>query len=218
MSAAHDTRFNPLPADLIDHPDETELLEQADKSEAERWRITDDGAAEWAMRRLAEIRRAAVAAQAQADEWIFQIEAWLRAQVAPNERSRAYFESLLVDYATRRRVDDDVKTLNLPSGSVTSRAAGDKVKVIDTDAFLDWAQDHELDQVVRWKREPVMAEVNRLPLVYDENEVRYLVPPLTQDTQMIDADGEVAVLPEETPLVPGVVVEAGRVTYTVSPS
>src|SRR5437879_3345394 len=136
----------PIPAELMPEPpgvasvdsllayfDENDLLPQAIPLQVEsqeddpgrpRWRVEDDNAAEWAMRKLAETSRLLRNLTEQRAEWVDRIDSWHRQAAKPLERREAFFTFHLEDYALRRREADPTKrTLVLPSGRVrtTSR-------------------------------------------------------------------------------------------------
>lgn len=107
---------------------------------ARAWSVTDVGSAEWAMRKLAEVRARVAAANVQADTWIDQIAEWNRAVTAADQASSRFFEYHLERYALDRREDDGTKTVKLPSGQIATRAGQPAQAVVDDpDVVLVWA-------------------------------------------------------------------------------
>lgn len=197
----------PIPADLDrppEAPDDSAILslalahpEEADlhpgEVHAQRFAITDDGTAEWAMRKLAEVERQALANEARADAWAAKISRWLDSANGALQHSHAYFEGLLVDYARRRReADPRAKTLVLPSGKVTSRATGARALVTQPEQFVEWAT-AKAPSLVVVKRAPDLTELKRLATLKPEELGVYV-------------DGE---------RVPGTVMEPPGVSYSV---
>ena len=169
----------------------------ADADRPERFRVDDDSAAAWAMRKLRAIRKRQDSNRLIAEDEIDRVNSWLDEVNAPMDRHAAYFEGLLRDYALRCREnpDDGRKTLSFPSGKVSTRPGSDRWTV-DPDAFLPWASTAHPD-LIRVKEEPALSEMKAALRV-----------PESSDTPVTD-DGEV---------VPGVVVSSSPVSVTIRPA
>jgi hypothetical protein len=102
---------------------------------------------------MARAVRAQEAALALAAERKALIDDWLRAELARAERTRAFFESLLVGYIAERNADDGTKTINLPGGTLKARRSLPKVEV-DATAFVAWATETGRSDLLRTKAEP----------------------------------------------------------------
>lgn len=153
----------PLPAELavdeepfpVEAVDQMSLLRDGDlpdeAAKAYHWRIEDHGAAEWAMRRLAEARANIAAVEEQAAEWNRRIDEWTAKVLAPLLNREQFFLANLEDYGLRVREasGDEVKTLLLPSGKIKTASHGPKVKVGDPLGFADWAAANPDDELVR---------------------------------------------------------------------
>lgn len=129
-----------LPAELaLDiEPDLTsDLTEDA----SHRWRIEDDETAEWAMRKLATTQAELAALDEQMRRWTARIQAWRERRAAPLVRSRDFMAERLKDYALALREATGTKSLDLPSGTVSTRASQPKLEIADDDAFVSWALD-----------------------------------------------------------------------------
>lgn len=118
---------------------------------AHRWQIEDHGAAEWALRRLAEARANIAALEEQAAAWNRRIDEWTAKALAPLLNREQFFVANLEDYGLRVREAsaDEVKTLVLPSGKVKTTSHGPKVKVGDPHGFDEWAAANPDDELVR---------------------------------------------------------------------
>ena len=83
------------------------------------FRINDDAAAEWAMRKLRTLKTTMAEKRQFAKDRKEAIDRWLTVITNPLESSIAFFEKLLEDYARRvREADPKRKSVVLPSGSV----------------------------------------------------------------------------------------------------
>lgn len=154
--------------------------------------ITDDGAAEWALRKLAAHRAELATVQARADEEIARIDAWTKRHQARIDPHIDYFTDLLINYARQQRTEGR-KTLDLIAGVVKTTASGGGWRVADEDVLVSW-----LDRV-----RPELVE--RAPRVLKAAANKVLR--VAVDGQVVDeASGE---------LVPGVVVEPSRVTVKI---
>lgn len=133
-----------------------------------RFRVDDDSAAAWAMRKLRAIRKRQDSNRMIAEDEIDRIQCWLDDVNRPLDDHAAYFEGILRDYALRVREnpDDGRKTLNLPAGKVSTRPGADRWE-IDADAFLPWARTNHPD-LIRVKEEPALAEIKATILVDNE--------------------------------------------------
>ena len=116
-----------------------------------RWQITDDGAAEWAMRKLADVQSKVTELQSRRDGWTAKIAAWFDQAAKPLSTRAEFFTAHLESYALRRREEDGTKTLRLPSGIVSTRQPGPRVVVRDEAAFRAWALAHPDSPAVRIK-------------------------------------------------------------------
>jgi len=182
------SEFDPIPAPESD--------------DRERFRVYDDSAASWAMRKLRAIRekQAEIIKIAEAERE--RIETWAHDAVSSLAPDEAYFTGLLTDYARRERTESGRKTIDLPHGKIKSRAAQPKYVFTDPAAFIAWAKETGHADLVRVKEEPDLTAVKavlRVPQIDDWHE--------SAAASVIDpASGEVA---------PGVEVELRGATYAV---
>ncbi len=141
---------DPLPAELaIDEApfdvDEFEQLEPeqlTDEHASRRWTITDDGAAEWAMRLLAAKQTEIDELAVKRDDWIDRITAWFEQAAKGPQRTISHFDALLERYAAERYEATKQPTLSLPSGKVSSRKVGGSIDVVDDKAVVQWIEEH----------------------------------------------------------------------------
>jgi hypothetical protein len=136
----------PLPAALSGYPEpfndfDLELAfggSVAREDQAPRWKPTDDAAADWAMRKLAETVYEARPVADQAKAWRERIDEWERRELASLQRRIEFFQNLLETYGLEQREASDGKrkTINLPAGSISTRGSEDERLVVDREKFL----------------------------------------------------------------------------------
>lgn len=108
----------------------------------ERFRITDDGAAEWAIRKLHTLRSKMEENRRIAEAERQRIESWLEHANEALTDDAHYFEGILGEYALTQRVEADRKSITLPHGTVKTRASRRRYDVADAESFLAWARDN----------------------------------------------------------------------------
>lgn len=154
----------PLPAELAttgDEPDD-ELLDRWFEHQASahgttlddderyvpdavaRFVIDDDGKAEWALRKLAQIRATKAEHAERRDEWVARITAWFDKATAKLDEGEAWFTGLLTEYvtATREASGGKTKTITLPSGTLGTKIVNPAVQIDDKETVLAWAQEN----------------------------------------------------------------------------
>ncbi len=107
----------------------------------ERFRITDDGAAEWALRKLHAFRAKMEENRRIAEAERQRIDSWLEHANEALATDAAYFEGILSEYALAQR-EDGRKSVALPHGTLKTRASRRRFDVADAEAFLAWARDN----------------------------------------------------------------------------
>lgn len=122
-----------------------DVEEHRGEGDSERFRITDEGAAEWALRKMAVARRRAAANSELANAEITRIEGWLSDENGKLEREASFFESLLIEYhRTCLAEDPKRKQIALPAGVLKSRKNPDGIE-IDEDQFIPFAKQERED-------------------------------------------------------------------------
>lgn len=138
-----------------------------------RWFPSDDSGAEWAMRNLARFTEQREAVRKQAAEWMRQIVEWLEREEKNLSRATTYFERVLQQYAlARRAVDEDAKTLRLPSGEVRTTGHKPKLTITDQDALIQFLKDTDHADLIRTTEDVLVSTLNehvkvlRHPAIY----------------------------------------------------
>lgn len=169
---------------------ECSILEEDRKPDKKPWRIENDVDAEWAIRRLALARAAIADVDLELAAYVEQVEAWAAKAKERPLRHVEHFQALLADYMLRRNeADPEVKSINLPSGEITSRAAGGGWKVVDETILLAFLRG--------------TAAVELRPHLLKSKANEFLV---VKGAVVVDVDGEI---------VPGVEVVPERRSVTV---
>lgn len=157
----------------------------------ERFRIEDDRAATWAMRRLYATESKVREFEQIAAEEIARVNDWLAQVIAPLDRDRNYFTGLLTQYARQQRDAEGRKSIALPHGKITSRATSPKWHVND-EQTIEWARMSCPDVIVTKESLSLTAMKERFQVA---------------DGRAIDENGEV---------VPGVVIDPAGVSYSIN--
>jgi hypothetical protein len=153
--------------------------------------VDSDEKAAWALRKYhAALDRVTQAEELAAAE-MSRIDAWVEDRRRVYGRDMEFFGGLLSRYALEQREQFDRKKIDLPDGVVQTRSTSDRFKVIDKDAFIEWAQKHA-------------PEVLRISYSADMSSLA--------DRFIMAGDGAVD---EDGVIVPGVKVEPGNVSATI---
>lgn len=114
--------------------------------------VDDDEQADWALRRLGEHQTRADEVKALGQRQIDQVQAWMARQLERIDTDMRFFEGLLLDWH-RRVLDEDPrewekkkrKTIELPHGTLSARAARASLVVDDDEALTAWLTEHRSD-------------------------------------------------------------------------
>lgn len=141
--------------ELQQHPEGHPELEQT-----QRFSVDDKGAANWAMRKLARIRKLQAENAEVAAEERRRIDEWVTRENDKLERHAQFFEGHLTDFHRRElEADPKAKTISLPTGKLESKARQPKVIIDDVDEFIAWAS-KERAEFVRMTPAIAKAAVN----------------------------------------------------------
>jgi len=181
------------PVDPIDYDlTDPEILAMP-PAERERFTITDDQQATWAMRKLMSLRKRQAEIDALARVEIERIESWHLHASGGLIADTNYFTGVLVEYARAERETNDRKSISLPYGMVKSRAGSRHVEVSDVAAFTQWAQANS-PTLLRVRVEPDKAAIKA----------------------SLKDEGTAGVIDTTTgEIVPGVTIVQSQTTYTV---
>ena len=105
---------------------------------SEGFQVTDDQKADWAIRKLASVRRKQAENKKIYDAEIIRITEWLSSVNHALEKDASYFEAILTPYALLQR-SDGRKTISLPHGTIKTTAGQPKIEIESEDRFIEWA-------------------------------------------------------------------------------
>lgn len=116
--------------------------------DTDRWRIEDDTAANWALRKLAAYETEQDRINTQAFAEIARINEWRAARLAALTSHTDFFQARLAEYLRNiRRANPDTKTYHLPAGTIASRTTAGAIRILDEPALIEWAETNEPDLV-----------------------------------------------------------------------
>ena len=154
-------------------------------AENEGFVVDTDQKADWAIRKLAVIRRKQAENKAIYDAEVIRITEWLSTVNTALDRDALYFEAVLTPYALLQR-SEGRKTVTLPHGSLKTTAGQPHIEFNDEAKFIQWALANDTTLV------KIKTDVNKTAL-------KALI---TEEGVVISTQGEiipeVKVLPAET--------------------
>lgn len=159
--------------------DDFEIIEEPVR---EAFIVDDDGKADWAMRKLASVRRKQADNQSIYDREVARVAEWLQKVNTDLERDAEWFESNLKPYALLER-SNGRKSILLPHGTIKTTAGRPKIEITDEIAFLAWAESSQ-PELIRIKKEIDKKVLNTL---------------LTDSGDVISTQGEIVPAVQVTP-------------------
>lgn len=154
-------------------------------AENEGFVVDNDQKADWAIRKLAVIRRKQAENKAIYDAEIVRITEWLSTVNTALERDSLYFEAVLRPYALTQR-SEGRKSISLPHGTIKTTAGQPKVEFKDEAKFIEWATAND-------------PSLLKIKTDIDKTAVKALI---TEEGVVISTQGEIVpnveVIPAET--------------------
>lgn len=179
-------------------------VEESGAAEAARWEITDEGAADWALRMYGRAQARAQEIGDQVARWHAQIDQWA-ADVVRSEGVSAdleFFGDHLTLWAqARRKANPDVATLRLPSGEIATAKHQARPVVTDPHALVAWARESAPAAVETTYKVPAAA-VKALGRIADDG---------------LGDEGSRMLVTAAGEQVPGVTIEPERIGVTIRP-
>lgn len=137
----------------------------------ERFRITNDSQANWALRKIADARKKLARDQETAKAEIERIQQWLKMSESEAARTEERMTALLHEYyAPQFQTDPKTKTYRLPSGKVQWRAQQPQFNRDDT-ALLAFLKSREMTDFIETKETPKWGELKKQIQVVGEHVV-----------------------------------------------
>jgi hypothetical protein len=154
-------------------------------AENEGFVVDTDQKADWAIRKLAVIRRKQAENKAIYDAEVIRITEWLSTVNTTLDRDALYFEAVLTPYALLQR-SEGRKTVTLPHGTLKTTAGQPKIEFKDESKFIEWAKTND----------PTLLKIKT---DVDKTALKALI---TEEGVVISTQGEiipeVTVIPAET--------------------
>lgn len=139
-----------------------EFLDDIEQVNDDSFRVTDDNQANWALRKIKELQQEIENNTRLAEKEIDKIKHWETQQNSRLADNIAYFESLLDDYALRKREQDpSFKSLSLPNGRIGFRKQQPKWNY-DEKTLLDYLKRTELHELIRTTQVPNKTEIRKV--------------------------------------------------------
>jgi Bacteriophage Mu Gam like protein len=172
---------------------EIDEFEEVEQLAPEEFKVDNDEKAEWAIRKLAKIRRKQAENKAIFEAELQRITKWLETVNTSLENDSRYFEAVLTPYALEER-SKGRKSLVLPHGTVKTTAGRPKIEFDSEDNFIEWAKLND-PELLRTK-----FEINK----------KILNDLITEDLQVISTQGEIIPNTRVVPPLPSVSFALGE--------
>lgn len=168
-----------------------ELNARAERGQPSGWQgITDDALAVWALDKLAAHSAERDRLRSNVAAYIQTIEDDLRSDLKQHDDAIAWLEGEVRRYY--EALPDPPATYKLPNGRIERRKGRPSTKVVDVDAFVEWAESAAPEAI---KRSPLTSPLKGWDV--------------TDDGQVVSPHGEI---------VPGVEVVVGEPTVSIKPT
>lgn len=149
-------------ADELDSVLDEAYAAPEDEEQRQRFQITDEGMADWAVRKIAKARHEFDEAGKVADAQIARINDWLARKKRDMERTEEFFGGLLRAYYQPQHEADPKrrKTFRLPSGQVQFRAQQPEYKR-DDEQLLKWLKANGREAYIVVKESPAWGDLKK---------------------------------------------------------
>lgn len=160
--------------------------------ENEGFVVDNDQKADWAIRKLAVVRKKQAENKALYDAEIVRITEWLSTVNTALERDALYFEAVLRPYALTQR-SEGRKTVTLPHGTIKTTAGQPKVEFKDEAQFIEWAKVNDPSLL------KIKTDIDKIAikaLITDEGVVISTQGEIIPDVEVIQAETSVKFVTE----------------------
>ena len=131
-----------------------ELEEKAEQEKQDEFVIDDDHKANWALKKIRQMKNKIAEKEEFAQKEIDEIKIWLEEETGKLEDSIEYFESMLTEYAMKmKQEDEDLKTHKLPAGDLKFRKQRPKWNY-DNKSLMEYLEESGKEDLIRVKRSP----------------------------------------------------------------
>lgn len=130
-----------------------------------RFRIEDDQSADWALSKIIEANNELEKIQKFAEIKIEKVQSWEEESSKKHLNSIDYFESILADYAMRKRQENpDFKSIKLPNGKFEFRKKQPKWEY-DEKKIVKTLKENGMENFIRIKESPDKATIKKSLIV-----------------------------------------------------
>lgn len=130
-----------------------EFLDRQEQVDNEGFKVDNEQKANWVLRKIKQMQDQIKNNNDLADSEINKIEQWRNEENEKSEQSIEYFQSLLAEYAMKKREENPkFKSLKLPNGRFGFRKRPDKW-VYDDEKLLESLKKSEMNDLIRVKEE-----------------------------------------------------------------
>lgn len=126
----------------------------AEAPASERFRISDLGTLNWALRKLAALDRRETEITELAKAELERIENWRKKRLDAVQRSREYLMFLIEEYARKQREENPKWKVSTPYGRVSFRRMAPKWHWKDDLSLVEWLERSGHTDMIRIKKEP----------------------------------------------------------------
>lgn len=138
-----------------------EFLDEQEQVQDNSFVVDDENKANWALRKIKQMKDQIDNNNALAQAEIDKIEHWNNEVNKQAQESIDYFTSLLTSYALNKRAEDPkFKSLKLPNGRIGFRKSQPKW-VYDNDKVIETLEKANLTDFIRVKKEPSKADIKK---------------------------------------------------------
>ena len=138
-----------------------DYLDESEEVESESFKVYDEQSANWALRKIKQMKDQIDNNNALAQAEIDKIEHWNNEVNKQAQESIDYFTSLLTSYALNKRAEDPkFKSLKLPNGRIGFRKSQPKW-VYDNDKVIETLEKANLTDFIRVKKEPAKTDIKK---------------------------------------------------------
>src|SRR5690625_3967018 len=139
-----------------------EILDEKEQVQEEGFKVTDDKKANWVLRKIKENNEQKIKNTEIAEEEIYKIEEWLEQVNQPLDRNSDHLQSLLAEYAMKKKQDDPkFKSLKLPNGNLQFRKQQPKWSYDDKTLVTSLKQ-LRLDEYIKVEEKPVKKDIKKV--------------------------------------------------------
>lgn len=144
-----------------------EFLDQEEQIEDERFKVTDDEKANWALRKVKQFEDRKKENFALAEAEISKVEEWLEIVNADIQNSIEYFQSLLAEYAFNlKKQDPKMKTVKLPNGNLSFRKQQPQWN-LDDETVLQALKKSNRTDLIKVTEKPMLADIKKVFVVVE---------------------------------------------------